>query len=163
MQQGPAISLETYSKAIQKFKTEFCEDVKSVLSKTNIDKIIAPLDSRLLLAIKQVFGIQPVTCHYLYVKSLWQMASRLGLRQRRFMPNTKKIVDTFKKFPFDKPQHLEARFEKARRDYDGLTFVNPRYIEFFNMFRKQFLFDNSKSEEFDVYPHRVWNMAEVVV
>ena len=49
-----------------------------------------------------------------------------------------------------------------RRDYDGLTFVDPRYIEFFNQFRAQFLFDNSKSEEFDVYPYRVWNMSEVV-
>lgn len=79
------------------------------------------------------------------------------------MPNTKKIVDALKKLPFEKQQFMEGKFERIRKEYDGLTFVNPRYIEFFNLYRKQFLFDNSKSEEFDVYPLRVWNMAEIVV
>lgn len=91
------------------------------------------------------------------------MASTLGLRQRRFMPNTKKIIDAFKKLPFEKQNLLEAKFERIRRDHDGITFVNPRYIDFFNLFRKKFLFDNAKSEEFDVYPLRVWTMSDVVI
>ena len=64
------------------------------------------------------------------------MASALGLRQRRFLPNSKKILDALKKLPFEKQAFLESKFEKIRRDYDGITFVNPRYIDFFNQFRQ---------------------------
>ena len=46
------MSTETYVKAIQKFKSEFCEDESSALWKNNIDKIISTLDCNLLLAIK---------------------------------------------------------------------------------------------------------------
>ena len=87
----------------------------------------------------------------------------MGLRQRRFLPNTKKIIDGLKKLPFEKQSYLEQKFDKIRKDSDGITYVNPRYIDLFNTFRKQFLFDNSKSEDFDVYPIRVWNMSDVVV
>ena len=130
------MSTETFVKALQKFKVEFCDDETSALWKPNIDKLIAPLDSKLMIAIKQVFGKHSVTCHYLYIKRLWQMASVLGLRQRRFVPNTKKLIDALKKLPFERQQFLEGKFEKIRKDSDGITFVNPRYIEFFNQYRK---------------------------
>jgi hypothetical protein len=70
----PAITTETYLKALQRFKSDFCEDPQSPLFKSNLYKLISPLDSKLIIAIKQVFNIQPVTCHFLYVRKLWQMA-----------------------------------------------------------------------------------------
>ena len=65
--------------------------------------------------------------------------------------------------PFFRSAYLEARFNKLRQKHDGLTFVNPRYLDFFHKYQKVFLFDNSKSEEFDVYPLNTWSMAEYCV
>jgi hypothetical protein len=38
--------------------------------------------------------------------------------------------------------------------------VNPKYLDFFHAIKRMFVFDNSKSEEFEVFPLRVWNMAD---
>ena len=57
-------------------------------------------------------------------------------------------------------KQIESRFAKIRQKFDGLTFVNPRYLEFFSAYLRLFLFDNSKSEEFDVFPLRVWSQAD---
>ena len=107
-----------------------------------------------------MFGVSAVTCHYLYVRRLWQIASSLGLRARRYIPNTKKIIDKLKTLPFETAKALEGKFDRIRRDCDGLTYVNPKYLDFFHSFQKLFLFNNEKNEEFDVYPIRVWNMSD---
>ena len=65
-----------------------------------------------------------------------------------------------KTLPFENAKALEGKFDRIRRDCDGLTYVNPKYLDFFHSFQKLFLFNNEKNEEFDVYPIRVWNMSD---
>jgi len=95
---------------------------------------VSSLDTQLLLSIKNTFGKQPVSTHYFYVRKLWQLAKELGLRQRRFLQNTKQIIDSLKTMPFHRMCFLEGRFNKLRTKHDGLTFVNPRYLDFFHKY-----------------------------
>ena len=107
-----------------------------------------------------MFNKPAVTSHFYYVRKLWQVAGSLGLRQRRFIANTKLIIDSLKKLPFERQTFAESKFEQIRKKHDGLTLVNPKYVDFFHSVKRLFLFDNSKSEEFDVFPYRVWSMAD---
>jgi hypothetical protein len=112
------------------------------------------------LAIKAVFNKTAITSHFYFVKKLWQIASSLGLRQRRFLANTKLIVDSLKKLPFERQTFVESKFDQLKKKHEGLTLVNPKYVDFFHQVKTLMLFDNSKCEEFEVFPHRVWNMSE---
>ena len=154
------LSQETLQKAISKFKSEFCDNPCSPLFVDSIDKIIAQLDPQLLLAIKAVFNKPAVSSHFFFVRKLWQIAGQLGLRQRRFLANTKLIIDSLKKLPFERQAYVESKYEQIRKKHDGLTLVNPKYVDFFHTIKNCLLFDNTKSEEFEVFPHRVWQLSE---
>ena len=52
------------------------------------------------------------------------------------MPNTKKLIDALKKLPFERQGYLDQKYERIRKELDSITYVNPRFIDFFNLFRK---------------------------
>jgi hypothetical protein len=126
------LSQESLQKAISKFKSEFCDAPSSPLHGESIEKLIAQMDTPLLLAIKAVFGKTAVTSHFYFVKKLWQIASSLGLRNRRFLANTKLIVDSLKKLPFERQTFVESKFDQFKKKHEGLTLVNPKYVDFFH-------------------------------
>ena len=42
----------------------------------------------------------------------------------------------------------------------GLTLTFPKCLEYLSTIGNKFIFDNSKSEDFDVFPYRFWNLSE---
>jgi hypothetical protein len=46
--------------------------------------------------------MKPSSTHYHFIRELWRMAGKLGLRQRRMIQQTKNLIDAFKVLPFDR-------------------------------------------------------------
>ena len=65
-----------------------------------------------------------------------------------------------KRLAFDKQAYIQSRFDKARDKNRSLFQTFPKYSEFLAKVQERILFDNSKSEDFDVFPLRFWNLAE---
>ena len=94
------------------------------------------------------------------MRYLWTLAKDKGLRNKRNIGNIKQIVDSLKRLPFDKQQYVQQRWDKCKEKNRGLTLTFPKCLEYFACVGNKIIFDNSKSEDFDVFPYRFWNLSE---
>jgi hypothetical protein len=126
--------------------------------------MVCPFKTPLILSLSEVFPTlpRPTATHFHYLRALWQLAKTLGLRNKRNIENVKGLIDGLKRFPFDKPFYIQQRLDKARDKNKNLIATFPKCGEFLSTFQAKFLLDNSKSEDFDVYPYRFWNLGDRV-
>jgi hypothetical protein len=62
--------------------------------------------------------------------------------------------------PFDKQPYIQGRFDKVKDKNRNLFQTFPKCSEFVAKVAEKIIFDNNKSEDFDVFPLRFWNLAE---
>ncbi|TNV82166.1 hypothetical protein FGO68_gene16161 [Halteria grandinella] len=156
-------------RALLRFKNAFIKGNPALPQRVIDDfELICPFNAPLILAIKDIFiGFPvPVSTHYHYVKDLWYQAKKVGFRNYRCIEIIKRTIDSFKKFPFDQEKYLKDNDkigkmkENTFKDFGKSSAVSNKINEFYRLIQSRLLLDNKKSEEFDCFPFRFWNLSD---
>ncbi|CAI2382362.1 unnamed protein product [Moneuplotes crassus] len=148
---------EAYTEVLTALKKQLKDSLKPRI-------IVAPYDASLIKSSAAVFPNAQVTTTFVhFVRSLWKEATRLLLKKRNLVKNTKKIINAIKGLTILHPKKVSDKFDALRRKISPLVQKScSRYGDLLKYIDKTFILthlsDAEKRGYVNAFPINFWNI-----